>query len=267
MSVADTDMVWYQSAAHPANDTDAAGGNKSSTALVDGNVGELLTRKVAPASGTLDDDAVYQYQQFYLANENGTDDALNTLINLLNGLAVPSGTGVAKYQSTSASDGSSVKVRRHGVLDGGTAVVTKDVVLNGTTEVSGVDTWAEVYYDELLNVADDTPATAVGNITCKVGTESIGFIPAGYNNAAGNLDLWVPATAGNTSGVSNRTTEPAGASWTRAVTTGTAVTSTAPAAGTIAAGTHQSVWIRQRLQPGQNSLRTNVDCVLRASGD
>lgn len=268
MSVSGSDMKWYKSANHPTDDASTAGGAISATELTDGQVGQLLTRMAAPASGTLDDDAEFQYQQVYLKNTHGTDDALNVLIYIKNGLKVPGSAGVAKFASTSASDDNTKKIRVHGVRQGQTVVSTEDVVLNGTTEVSGVATWAERYLDEVLNVADDTPATLVGDGTSKNGSETIGTIPAGKGYATGQVDLWVPSTTGTSLTSTNRKTAPAGASWTRAVDAGTALSvRNNPSDDTMAAGVAQAVWLRQKLQPGQHGGKTDIDCVMAAEGD
>lgn len=268
MSVSGTDVKWKKAAATASDDTSSTGGAPGSD-MVHDTAGQFFTYMVAKTSGILDDtgDIEVQYQMPHCVNEHATDTALNVRFWIVNGIQQPSGAGAAKYQSTSASDGSSKKVRRWGVRDGASALSYSDTILNGTTEVtSSVTDWVRVEREEVLYVSDDSPAPLAGDLTVKNGAETIALLPAGCNGGTAEVYMWVPSTTGTSTTLTNRKTEPGGASWSRPYTEATALYARNNASNAdMDAGVNQQIGFRLVLQPGIEGF--NLHLVVEAIGE
>lgn len=265
-----TQVRLVKSANHPSDDASTAGGAKTAVEITGATVGEWFTRLKGKASGTLDVDIEKEYQKVF-AEQIGASSLLEGRIQLTNGLAIPAGAGVAKFQSTSASDDNTKKVKVWGKNSSTGLLDTEEITLNGVTQVQGTKSWTQIYRTKLMLVSTGAIATAAGDIKAWVGTEQVGMIRTGYSYATSEIKLWAVATTNDSGTSTNRKTAPAGFSGSiPAIASFTGNTPTPLTSiivrndsgnDTLAQNDGQGLWGELTLQPGMpaiNDLKIGV---------
>ena len=268
MALLESDILLRKSASHPSDDTTAAGGTLTATTITNATVGEWFTRLRAKASGTIDaiGDVAKEYQKVFIENISAGDDLLDGLIYVYNGLSLPPTQGLISFEPTNAADNNTKKIISS--LEDATNLFQFDsVTLNGLTPVSGAVTAIRAFRCKLCNVADDSLATAAGDIAIKIDGNLIGKIPAGESFATSEVKLWVVATTNDSGTSSNRKTAPGGSTFTLAVSPASALSvRNNPSSDTLAHGEAQGVWGELTLQPGSEPFN-GVKVILAIDGD
>ena len=239
----------------PTDDVSTAGGgiDIAFDAVIDGeDVGQWMPKMLAQESGTLDSDTEVQYQLVYLTLTS--DDILiaSPKVTFVNSIRTMSADTV-NVVSSDAADTSLLLVRIWG--NSGGSLVYEDLVLNGTTPVSGSTTFSEVYRIEIReNTGDLEQTTAAGTLTFTEdsgGTE-IARIEPGLRTASREYALAGAASVGNQATFSNRKTEPGGSpSWSIPnEAEGTSVSLAGPLDTEGGGDDWTAIYCRQTLQPG-----------------
>lgn len=221
------------------------GGKAAPQVIVDGSTTDQWFLELpAPETGAVDADYAQEFVPVCLYNDEGSDYTSGKfwVVNLY---SVPGSSAVSRFWSDSASDGNTKKVRTYYKV--GTAVFVEDVILNGTTPVSGVQNAIRPLYSELLDASTGLPVSNAGNIYHGHGGTTagdvIGQMPIGYPQIHGDLDFAVSSTQDDTVEVTNPSTNP-GLSYSRCNTEATALT-----VGLIEDTKYRKVWCRHREQP------------------
>lgn len=258
MPVAEADIKHYQSAAHPSDDTSAAGGAISSprVEITTASVGECLPKLRAEPSGTLDTNAKTQYQTSYWENIHVGENLTSVVVYIKNALDALSGSVQLRFTPTSASDDSSKHIRVWGEVGG--ALVFEDRTLNGLSPVDTLQSFLRIFRLELRANSNGAPTPAAANIdVAEVGGSSIGIIPATQSYATREFALAMAAAKGDVAALTNRTTEPSGSptwSYNRTSAGGLAIPT-----GALNFGERIAVYTRQIVQPGMPTADIKVD--------
>ena len=246
----------------PTDNASTAGGAMDAAQITNAADGEWCPQLVAMQTGVIDTDTVLQYQLAYVYNAGDADWSSGGLY-VDNLLIRPTTPGIINLVSTSADDNASKFVRVVGVtlVSAVLTLVIRDIVLNGTTPVSGTDTWVRVERLELRNSTGGLLATAAGRISATIGSgtpEAIGAIPApiaipgggytSYSYATGEHEYAVASVIGDMATYANRITDPFDGSGTWVRPNSSATMLALPA--TLTAGDRCGIYRRQTLQPG-----------------
>ncbi len=242
MSIVAADLKLYTSSGTPANDTDPSGGAITATEVLGTSLGELVPLAVYNASGGADID---WYYKVFCKNTHASIDLTDAVIYVENGLIAVASNGVVTAVSTSASDNTTKKLKVYG-YDASSAAVTEEIVLNGTTTVTGSQVFSSIRKIELLT-SGGALTTAAGDITITRGVV-LGKIPLGFDTATNEYYLWLEAALDGSGNVANRLTAPGGASWS---IPNTYATGLAVANGQVLThGSAQGIWIRPKMKAG-----------------
>lgn len=266
--MADEDWQWLKANSNPSNDSNAAGGAKTTTALTGGATGEVLTRLKAAATGTPDNsgDLRRQWQKLFGGvDEEASESALGVGFFLGNGLKRPAGAGIGKLVTTGSEAGKTA--RFIGVNLAGTAIVTLDVNLTGTAGEHSIGSsmlWVERV--QIRDTSSGAPAVLSNAATVRVGSEDVGSIRAGLGWATGEVQIGVVASIDDSGTSTNRLTAPAGITYSRAYSEADALSvRNDPDNADLDPGEHQGVWLQQTLQPGMPPFR-GIQLDLRVVG-
>lgn len=265
-----TDLIVKQSLNLPSDDVSTAGGgiNIASGATVNtSTVGKWMPTLFCQETGTVDVDTEVQYQLVYLSST--ADDMVITSpkVTFVNSIRSMSSDTV-NVVSSSASDTSTKLVRLWGNSSGSLAY--EDLVLNGTSTVTGSTTFSEVYRAEIReNNADLAQTTCAGTLTLteNSGGTTIATIQAGQRTASREYALAAAGSVGNQATFTNRRTEPSGSpSWSIPnLGEGTSVTLAGPL-DTVGGGDDWTgIYCRQTVQPGMPTAL--IDLKLAFDGD
>lgn len=264
----DSDLVLKKSANHPSSDSGTAGGAMTSTLITNSTVGEWFPRMRALTSGTIDNapDIKKQHQKVFVHNTSLTDSLLDGLIYLLNGIKIPSTTGLVTIQSDNAADNATKRVRLHLKKADDTGGF-ENIILNGTSLVAGITSSKKAFRATCQDTSTGAAVAATGNISIFINGEYVGMIPAGYKYATGELRLWPVATLGDSGTSTNRITAPAGSSFVLATSLASAVSiKNNPADDTLGSNQAQGLWGELALQPGSEPA-PDLQLPLQVYGD
>jgi len=258
--ILESEVKLRQSILRPADSSSPAGGGSTEDDITGATTNEWFPMLAAPASGDLGVDHAEQFQAACYHNLSETNNLLNSLFWCRNLLSVPGAAGTSKFVSSSSDDDNTKKMRTW--LKVGSALIVEDVILNGTSQVSGFQNLSECYLSRVLLVSSDVATNLVGELTQSVGSgpEEIGRIPAGMGWASGELEFAASASLNDTVEVANRHTSP-GLTFTRPRNSSSALDT-----GTIEAESYRKIWGRHRRQPGMPALG-QVDLKFRLEGD
>lgn len=233
------------------------------TEITNAAPGEWSTRLEAKATGTVDNagDIRREFNLAYIHNIHSTDSLELAGYYLDNGIADYVTAGVAKLTSTSASDDNTKLARVWGVVSG--AIASEDIVLNGTSQVSGLLAFTRVERIEIRSTSAGNPVTAaVGRISLEVASGQFpGAVPAGYYVATRELEFAAATVIGDRPTFTNRVTDPGGLTWSRPYTSsGRVYVRNDVNNSTLAGGQHQAIYRRVTIQPGMGPI------VMQAAG-
>jgi hypothetical protein len=246
MSVQPGDIKHYKSASNPANDDDTVGGAISASE-VGGTIGEIFHVRTAPAGE--EGETLYQYKKSFVANDNADTDLTNAVLFLANALddVGAEGEGLVSATSTSADDDDTKYIRVIGE-DDEDDVITEEIALDGTDEVTGASTFYKVFWVELRLVSSGALTTAAGDISIEVDGVEIGIIPAGQNCALGIVGIGLEDSLDDTNTTANAVTAPGGISFSKPRTAGTGLA--VVNSGELSYGSAQGVWWKQAVEGG-----------------
>ncbi len=258
MSIIASELKLYKPASVPTDDVSASGGAISANEILGLSIGELIP--LAAYNASLGLDLTWFYKCFF-KNTNLSLPLTSAVVYIKNGLISVASNGTVIVVSTSSSDDTSKKIKIYG-RDAASANVTEEIVLNGTTTVTGSQVFSEIYKIELLT-SGGALTTSVGDITITRGI-TLGTIPVGFDCATHEYALWLAATLDDTVSVANRLTAPGGASWSypNSYATGIAVAN----AQSLTQNTAQGIWLRFIGQDG-TSPTTQMRIVVRLEGN
>lgn len=254
MAVSESDIKFRPSVNNPTDNVSTAGGDMDTGAeITNAAPGEWSTRLEAKATGTVDasGDIAREFNVAYISNEHATDSLELCGYYCDNGIADYVTAGVCKLTSTSASDGSSRLARVWGVVSG--AIASEDIVLNGTTQVSGLLSFTRIERIEIRSTsAGNAPTAAVGRIDIEVASGQFpGHVPAGFTAASREFEFAAATVIGDRPTWANRVTDPGGLTWSRAYTAaGRVYVRNDSGNSTLDAGEYQAIYTRVTIQPG-----------------
>lgn len=246
-----------KSANHPTDAASTAGGAMSGTQITNAGGGEWCPQLKAKMTGVVNVDTVFQIQEAYLTNA-GADPWTACGFYVDNLLIRPTTPGVLNLQSSSGTDDNTKFIRVWGVtlVSSVLTLIFRDMTLNGTSMVTGIDTfqWIERLEKRILLTGFLDPAA--GLITASIGTgtpQSIGGIPVECTCASGEWEYAIAATQGDTGTYLNRETDPfsGGGTWVRPNTPGSMLAMPAD----MAAGDKFAIYCRETMQPGIDSVQ------------
>lgn len=262
MSVISSDLKHYKSANNPSDDTSTVGGAISASE-VGSSIGEIFHLRTAAEDE--EGDTQYQYKKTFIKNTNADTDYISAVVYLKNSLDDVSGEGegVVSAASSSASDGSTKKIKVVGE-DDEALVITEEIELNGTSEVTGTETFSKVFWVELRLVSGGALTNAAGDISIEVDGVGIGMIPTGYNCAIGIVDVGLAGTLDDTDTTDDAVTAPSGISFSKPRTEATGID--VANSGTLSYGSGQGVWWRQTIEGGL-APAADLNIVVRTDGE
>lgn len=265
MSVTASDLKLYAATSIADDDTTAQGGAINTSDEVTGSTAnEVFPAAVYAAAGGSD---ITHYYKMFFKNTSATNltAAKIWIDNLLLAFGV---SGFLKASSSSATDSSTYKLRIHGLDSGGTER-EEYLSLNGLTEVTSSYQYSEIHNVCKVN-GSYVPVVAVGDITIKISTTTIGKIPAGYYTANGEVKLALEITLDDTNTSTNRLTSPNDGGATpidftfyeaQDYASGLAVANS----GILTAGSAQGLWVK-RVACAGTYTSDRVDYVIKIQG-
>ncbi len=244
-SVTPAELKLYGALNCPDDDTSTVGGAiNASNEITDAATNEAIkTVKYNPATGA----HITNYYKIFFKNTNSGTDLTNAEIWIDNLLITPAATALLYALSSSSSDNSNYRLKVHGNDIGG---VEREeyVTLNGTSQVSSVYQYQKIH--EIIKVdADGNTSIAVGDITIKISSETIGKIPVGYYTANGQVTIGLAPSLNDSTTSANRLTCPQYGATPIDLTfseANSAATALAVAnGGTLTFGSAQGIWIKR----------------------
>ena len=255
MSVDVGDVKFYQAASMPVDETSPVGGACSAVEITGATVGEIFPSLVANAAGGADKT---KYSKFFVKNTHGTDSGFTFKAYIRNALDNVSAAGTVTAVSSHSSDGNTKKLYITGE-DGSGTPQSEEIVLNGTSTVTGVKNFGKIYKVEIRLVSSGAKTTAAGDITITRGS-ALGILPAGYSHAHAEFNIGLPATLNDTVTTTNVNTAPAGISFSRPNSSGEALSFAS--SGTLGPGDAQGVWVQYTLADGALPLLDLTDVIV-----
>ena len=281
MPVGYADLKLYASASNPDPTSATATGGIPGTQAYGASPGELLPAYSAPATGTIDTNAIMQWQKAFCSNRSAASSLLVARIFLKNGLVRPSsGTGYVFVNINSAGDiGKQVNVVE--AVSGACyyeTIATPTATGTANMTQGGNGGTAFCIQAQLVDAyGNQTPAAGPVDIYWGANLGAaiyLGTIPGPSQN--GNTWAWAyeginllgiattynfVTVTGENSTNTNGHTAPAG-TFTKAVSyaTGIAVRLAPGTNDTLVPGDAQGFWIQQTLQPGQPASDNSQLC-------
>lgn len=241
------EIVHYQSANHPMNNTGLVGG-ACSASPVSTDLGGIFHSVVPNAAET--DPTLYQYKKTFLKNESSSENLTSAKVYLLNGLADVASNGVVTLDPSSASDDNTKTAWVVGE-DGSSLVQEEYIVLNGTTSVSGTKTFTKVFFVIIISSSGGTPVNAAADILFAVNSVTLGIIPGNKYSANAVVDIGLPATLNDTVTTTNATTAPSEISFSRPTSYSAGI---AVATDALTYGDATGIWWRLSVEGGLPGL-------------
>jgi len=258
MAVAEANLKLYATTDIPADDVNPGGGAIDLT-------NEILRDQQGKIYGTVGSNPLagadkVRYGKAHIYNDHATDDLINGVVWLANGLLDPAVTGTLEFVTEAAGDNNLKYIRSKGRNNAGNPV-TEDTTLGaapGSVFSAGQYLLSHPVRVELRLVADDSIVVSAGDITIKRGI-TLGIIPEDWSSARGDVEIGLPNVLDDVTVIPDRTTAPGGIVFTRAVdeASGIAIAN----AGVLTALTDQAVWIEWTLHDGSlpsNNMWINI---------
>lgn len=207
MPAVNSDIKYYGgSDGAPSNDVDPAMG------AIDTGAGQLVETVAGNVLGTIPRASgadVDYYGGAYRKNEHASSDWTDAYLTNRAGAILPAASGQVTAVSSSASDTGTLRVT--GKI--AAAWDQEDIVLTGTTPVTGAETWdlGEVWRYEYLVAG--TPTVPTGNLTIDVDGEVCAVIYGsgtsfGNKAASAEFELALASALNDTISLTDRTTAP-----------------------------------------------------------
>ena len=204
-AVVKTDMKNYAPATVAATEDDEdIGGAISATEVTNGSLNELMYTMEAQAEGGGDQT---QYAKCFHKNTNASEQIDSYGIWIANAIDDLGVSSLVELVSTSASDGSSKKVRLLGFNSSGDPI-QDEVTMNGVTPVTSSLSFVGKIRAEVRLSSGSALTTAAGNITITHNSTNRGMIPAGAKTATNEGDIGLEATLGGSTTIATPSTAP-----------------------------------------------------------
>lgn len=232
--------------------TSSVGGAKTGTAIDGSTIGQV---HFSMPSALLGGGTTTQYNKFFYKNGHSTDDLVDAFIWMPNAFDQPGPAGdtTMTFASSSASDDADYEVWTLGYDPAGDPVLTQKA-LNGTSNATTSQQFSARHRFEARDATTGDYAALNGNVSLTADATLIGYIPAGYYSATGEIAIWLAASLDDSGTTTNATTAPGGSSFTRPRTFAGGL---AVAGDDLLATAGQGIWSRWQLP---ERAKPSADC-------